>query len=427
MRAVTDIETREERYQNAMLRKYLLYRGIITRNYNKKRWWMRIEKHQKCRICFAFSICIILFFSIFSSLSALAQEEETLFIVIHDSETNLPIEENIFLEGKKYDIAIGCEGQYGYVYNVTVGVPWADPFITSEELPWITIETPDFGEYPEFVITALKDGYVPAEQEIKVLKGELSITTDRGTIKEKESFSVTVWDQNNNRVEGSTVYLDIDGSEGDSDNTGSNGIAYLTAPEVTDDVEIDIKAFKGGYFAGSNTIRVENVPESMFMDGLTPIIAAVLVLMLAMLFVRIRKERPKPTIESKADIPKKSIGDKKENLAGRANPRETPSKAKEELPSLEKGPWVEEIRIHRPEKKKETKYVIGEAEKIISSHKMDEDEWFKGKDHIRYKIDELTGEIDEQNEDKWFEGLHDVKSKVNKKLKKNCKKKGKSK
>ncbi|MCK4416400.1 MAG: hypothetical protein KAU84_04530, partial [Thermoplasmatales archaeon] len=203
MRAVTDIETREERYQNAMLRKYLLYRGIITRNYNKKRWWMRIEKHQKCRICFAFSICIILFFSIFSSLSALAQEEETLFIVIHDSETNLPIEENIFLEGKKYDIAIGCEGQYGYVYNVTVGVPWADPFITSEELPWITIETPDFGEYPEFVITALKDGYVPAEQEIKVLKGELSITTDRGTIKEKESFSVTVWDQNNNRVEGS--------------------------------------------------------------------------------------------------------------------------------------------------------------------------------------------------------------------------------
>ena len=107
---------------------------------------MRIEKHQKCRICFAFSICIILFFSIFSSLSALAQEEETLFIVIHDSETNLPIEENIFLEGKKYDIAIGCEGQYGYVYNVTVSVPWTDPFITSEELPWITIETPDFEE-----------------------------------------------------------------------------------------------------------------------------------------------------------------------------------------------------------------------------------------------------------------------------------------
>jgi len=28
MRDVTGIETREERYQNAMLRKYLLYRGI---------------------------------------------------------------------------------------------------------------------------------------------------------------------------------------------------------------------------------------------------------------------------------------------------------------------------------------------------------------------------------------------------------------
>jgi len=360
-------------------------------------------------------------------LSALAEEEETLFIVIHDSETNLPIEENIFLEGKKYDIAIGCEDLYGYVYNVTVSVPWADPFITSEELPWITVETPDFEEYPEFVITALKDGYVPAEQEIKVLKGELSITIDRGTIKEKESFSVTVWDQNNNRVEGSTVYLDIDGSAGDSGDTGSNGIAYLTAPEVNDDIEIDIKVFKGGYFAGSNTIRVENVPESIFMDGLTPIIAAVLVLILAMLFVRIRKELPKPTIESKADIPKKSIGNNKERLASRANPRETPSKAKEEFPSLKKGPWVEEIRIHRPEKKKETKYVVDEAEKRKSSDKIDEDEWFKGKAHMKYKIDELTGEIDEQNEDKWFEGVYDVKSKVNKKLKKNCKKKEKSK
>jgi len=388
---------------------------------------MRIEKHQKCRICFAFSFCILLFFSIFSSLSALAEEEETLFIVIHDSETNLPIEENIFLEGKKYDIAIGCEDLYGYVYNVTVSVPWADPFITSEELPWITIETPDFEEYPELVITALKDGYVTVEQEIKVLKGELSITIDRGTIKEKESFSVTVWDQNNNRVEGSTVYLDIDGSAGDSGDTGSNGIAYLTAPEVNDDIEIDIKVFKGGYFAGSNTIRVENVPESIFMDGLTPIIAAVLVLILAMLFVRIRKELPKPTIESKADIPKKSIGNNKERLASRANPRETPSKAKEEFPSLKKGPWVEEIRIHRPEKKKETKYVVDEAEKRKSSDKIDEDEWFKGKAHMKYKIDELTGEIDEQNEDKWFEGVYDVKSKVNKKLKKNCKKKEKSK
>jgi len=335
------------------------------------------------------------------------------------------------LEGKKYDIAVGCEDQYGYVYNVSICVPWEVQCITSEKLPWITIETPDFGEYPEFVITALKDGYTSAEQEIKVLKGELSVTTDRGTVKEKESFCVIVWDQNSNRVEGSTVYLDVDGSEDDSDITGSNGMAYLTAPDVTDDVEINIKAFKEGYFVGSTTIRAENVPESIFMDGLTPIIAAVLALIFAMLFVRVRKEFPKPTIELKVDTPEKSIKNKKENFANEAYPIKTPSdaKAKEKLPLPEKEPRVEEIRIQRPEKKKETKYVVEkeEVEKVIPYHKKDEYEWFKGKDHMKYKINELTGEIEEQKEDKWFEGVYDIKSQVDKKLKKSSKKKDKSK
>jgi hypothetical protein len=386
-----------------------------------------IEAQKYC-ICFTLSI-FILFFTTFSSISILAQEEKTLFIVIHDSETNLPIDEYIFLEGKKYDIAIGCEGEYGYVYNVTVNVPWENPYITSEKLPWITIESPDFMEYPKFVITAVKYGYVPAEQEINVLKGELSITTDRGTVKEKESFTVTVWDQNNNMLEGSTVYLYIDGSEGDSDITGSNGIAYLTAPEVTDDVDIDIKVFKEGYFSTSNKIRIENVHESILMDGLTPIIVAIFILMFAILFVRVRKVLPKPTIESKADRPKKNFRNKKEILPVANNPKGASSEAisREELSLLEKGPWVEEIRIHGSEKRKKSKSLVEETQKNNSKHKINEDEWFKGKDNIRYKINELTKEIDEQNEDKWFEGVYDVKFKVNKKLKKNCKKKGKNK
>ncbi|MCK5261802.1 MAG: hypothetical protein KAJ44_06450 [Thermoplasmatales archaeon] len=229
--------------------------------------------------------------------------------------------------------------------------------------------------------------------------------------------------------------MDVDGSEDDSDITGSNGMAYLTAPDVTDDVEINIKAFKEGYFVGSTTIRAENVPESIFMDGLAPIIAAVLVLMFAMLLVRVRKELPKPTIELKADIPEKSIKDKKENFANKGSSIETHSgtKAKEKLPLPEKGPRVEEIRIQRPEKKKETKYVVEKeevekvVEKVIPYHKKDEYEWFKGKDHMKYKINELTGEIEEQKEDKWFEGVYDIKSQVDKKLKKSSKKKDKSK
>ncbi|UCD13167.1 MAG: hypothetical protein JSW60_06305 [Thermoplasmatales archaeon] len=336
------------------------------------------------------------------------------------------------MEGKKYYIAIGCEGEYGYVYNVIVDIPWEAPYVTSEELPWITVETPDFEEYPEFVITAFKDEYISAEQEISVLKGKLSVTTDRGTVKEKESFSVIVWDQYNNKVEGCICYLDVDGSEGDSCSTGSNGIAYLIAPEVTDNAVINIKAFKGGYLSGSTTIRVESVSEGMFMDGLTPIITALIVLIFAMLFVRVKKEFLRTKYKPKVDLPKqkeKTDEYNKENLAGKVNPKKIHlnKKIDEKLPVMEKGPWVEEIRIHRPEKKKETKYVMEEAKKDGPRLKKGECEWFKGKDYMRYKIDELTGEIDGQTEGKWFEGVDNIKSKVDRKLKNSFRNKDKKK
>ena len=70
--------------------------------------------------------------------------------------------------------------------------------------------------------------------------------------------------------------------------------------------------------------------------------------------------------------------------------------------------------------------LLEDTEKIISKHKNDENEWFKGMDNVKFKIDKLTGEADEENEDKWFEGVYDIKSKVNKKVKKNSKRKNKS-
>jgi hypothetical protein len=42
---------------------------------------------------------------------------------------------------------------------------------------------------------------------------------------------------------------------------------------------------------------------------------------------------------------------------------------------------------------------------------------------MRYKLDELTGKIDQKTDGKWFEGEHDTKYKVDEALKKNLKKK----
>jgi hypothetical protein len=318
-----------------------------------------------------YSILILFVFYTLLSLNAVAEDEKLLFIVIHDSETNLPIEEDIFLEGKKYDIAIGNVGEYGYEYNVTVSVSGMNSFLTSEELPWITIETPPFKDYPEILITAMKDGYVSTEQKITVLKGELYLMTDRGTVQEKKSFSVIVSDQNNNKIENATVYLDGDGLQPDSDVTGSNGIAYLTAHDVPRDDVIKINVFKEGYYPGSTTIRVENDAGGIPIGGLTPIIVAFIVLIISMVFVRVKNEIPILTNDLKSNSLKKKIKNNGKNVTKKMSEirEEVTTKDKNKVQKKDRGPWVEEIHISKPRKGKHSKYVLEDTKKITFRHK----------------------------------------------------------
>ena len=369
---------------------------------------------QRFSVSFTFSILTLLLFSTFIVSTITAQEEEELFIVIYDPDTTLPLEKNIFLEGKNYDIAIGSKNQTGFVYDATVSVPWAD-YITSEEMPWITVESPSFEEYNQFVIRASKQGFLHAEIEIAVIKGTLAVTTDKGIVEEKESFQVIVTDQNENVVEGSIVYLDIEDSGADSDVTNDNGVAYLEAPDVDERTDIAIIAFKEGYEAGSKTIRVENVKIG-FIDDMAPVIGAVIVLIFSMIFVKFRKRISKPTSDVATDIPRYRTGTSMD--------KSKPKKEKE-ISNLDKGPRVEEIRIRAQDKIKESKGFSEEKEPGLI-HKKGEYEWFQGTDYMRYKIDELTKEMDSKNADKWFEGVPDIRSKVDETLKKKQKKKNKN-
>jgi len=396
---------------------------------------MSKERYRRFSVSFTFLIGLFLIFSTFIVLNVSAQEENELFIVIyeHDPPSDIPLQGNVFLEDKEYDILIGYEDQTGgrgIAHNVTVTVPWTSPYFIGTDPPDVTIKAPKYEEFPQFEITASKVGFISARRDITVLKGELSVATDKGIVEEEESFQVTVTDQNENAVEGSTVYLDINGQESGPEITNSDGIAYLEAPEVDADSDITIIAFKDGYEVGSKPIRVEKAQES-FLDDIAPIVVALIVVIFAMLFVRFRKKLPKPKPNFKTEIPnedEKLIEDKKEIFVDKVISKKLPPDTKdvEELPASDKGPRVEEIRIHRPDKKKETKHISEkEPEAVISSHKKDEYEWFKGTDYMKYKIDELTGEIDEQKADKWFEGVPDIKSKVDEKLKEKKKKKDK--
>ena len=84
----------------------------------------------------------------------------------------------------------------------------------------------------------------------------------------------------------------------------------------------------------------------------------------------------------------------------------------------------EEIRITVQAKKKETTCLSEEeSEESIKDPKKQQDEWFKGQDYMRYKLDELTGKIDQRTDGKWFEGEHTTQDKVDEALKKSLKKK----
>ena len=305
---------------------------------------------------------------------------------------------------------------------------------------WITIEAPSFEEYSEFVITASKEGYTPAEQYVIVSKGNLFVLTDRDTVEEEGSFSVTIKDRYDNLVPGATVY--VEGHENVFDKTNEDGKAFINAPEVDVGTEINVTVVKSGYYPSSSTIHVENVKATDIGDFLSkifevsPIVFALFIVLFAMLFVKLRKKTPMSLSVSKTDT--SQINSKLSETKKEPWPAKLPlskqkkyinKKIEEKIPSSTKGPHVEIIRIHAKEEKKETKHISDKKEpsNILLINKNNDYEWFNGTDYMKYKINKLTGDVNEKPTDKWFVGEDVSRFKVDKKLadkklKKNTKK-----
>ncbi len=242
-------------------------------------------------------------------------------------------------------------------------------YLTSLAEPFITVEAPRFDEYDSFVITATNEGYLTAAVEITVLKGELSIVADRGTIEEKKEFQVTVKDQDNKPVEGALVYITTDAAPIITD---LQGMAYAHAPEVEMITTATIQVIKSGYLPGSTTIRIENVEGSIFelteskFLQILPILIAILVVIFAIAYVLWRQKR-NPTIphQSKragsSDEPQtyqqEKLGQRSKN-----EPALFPGNEKSDVSISSSASRVEEIRIPVQAKKKETTYLSEEKE-----------------------------------------------------------------
>ena len=362
--------------------------------------------------------------------TASAQDEPALIIEIYDSNDWNESVGTILFEGRSYDITVSTENE-----SVILGVNitfLGTTYLTSLAEPFITVEVPRFDEYDSFVITATNEGYLTAAVEITVLKGELSIVADRGTIEEKKEFQVTVKDQDNKPVEGALVYITTDAAPIITD---LQGMAYAHAPEVEMITTATIQVIKSGYLPGSTTIRVENVEGSIFdlteskFLQILPIIIAVIVVIFAIVYVLWRQKR-NPTIPHQSKRARSSDEPQtyqQEKLGQRSKnePALFPGKEKSDVSLSSSASRVEEIRIPVQTKKKETTYLSEEKEleDVSEDLKKEHDEWFKGQDYMRYKLDELTGKIDQKTDGKWFEGERDSKYKVDETLKKSAKKK----
>jgi hypothetical protein len=132
---------------------------------------------------------------------------------------------------------------------------------------------------------------------------------------------------------------------------------------------------------------------------------------------------PQNTQEKTPEEPQQHRKEKQQR--SKTETAKNPGMAKRNISSSNLESRVEEIRIPVQAKKKETTILTEEnsEEQIPEDENKHPDEWFKGQEYMRYKIDELTGKIDQNTDGKWFEGEQDTKDKVDEALKKNLKKK----
>ena len=326
-----------------------------------------------------------------------------------------------------YDPDIDITTGSPYLNEVTIGFNGAtyeiDVYSDS-----VSIQAPSVTGDTEYTISASKTGYTNAETTITVSKKlSLIVSPEKQTVEKGELFAVRVRDQDGKTVQGATIAIQ---SSGSSKKTDSDGMEWLTAPNDNRE-KIKIIANKTGYEQGEATVGVTpELPliERILQSPYTPILIAAALLIIAAFIVNLRQKK---NIDNRAkEISKEKVLNKYSPqphgaIISSAGTKEETWNAKG-MPN-KPGPKVEEIRISRPRKDKEIFSVNGEKRederKVMPMQSKSKSDWFEGKDSIKYEIDKMTGDVDEEELDKWFEGTSDIQDKIDERVRKKDKKK----
>jgi len=254
---------------------------------------------------------------------------------------------------------------------------------------------------------------------------KLTIIPENGYVLDAgKRFSVKITNSSSGiEVEGAEVAIqNVIGSEY-SYTTGSDGRAYLNAPKNKE--RITIIATKGGYV--TSTLELEINPEQGLFEQIIAsdyfiVFVALLFLISAIIFVNFKQKK---SIYSRAKEISKEKTMQKYDLEKTQKPKEKSSNygnsddaVKIKQKSNDK---IEEIRIIQSRKSKEV-YPIKATDKEDLDEEEKSADWFKGTSEVKYEIDRLTGEVNEDDKDKWFEGVESLRDKLDEKMKKKGKK-----
>ena len=405
---------------------------------------MRKKIHPNIRVSFialSITLFLLLILSIFSTTVVLAYTEDQLIIYVED-ENQKEISE--IYEGEHFIVSVYVRDEFGkpdFLTDLEITFNEKPYQITDQEAPVRTIEAPAVDSDTNFTITATKEGYISGKMSLEILDStsslpKLIVTPEKYTVNVNEDFSVVVTTIDENEIEKpvENVAVSILNSLNKED-TDSNGRVWLTAPESSGSFKIQAQK-DGVYTIGQASIKVNDIVHwwAIIYDSYFQIALAVACLILAIIFVNL-KSRKNIYGRSKEITNEKMINKytPKDDIATKSNDK------KEEInlqgfsgapvrSQPKKDPRVEEIRISRPKKEKEIVKVETQdenADKVVSEKriKRKDYDWFEGTDDMRYEIDKLTGEVDEEGLDKWFEGVSDLKVKIDEKIKKKDKKK----
>ena len=401
---------------------------------------MRKIIHPKIRlgyIAIFVTLFILLVLNIFCIPNVLADQEDELVIYLTDENDN-PISElyeEIHFKVSVY--VLNESGKPDWLTEVDIKFNEKPYRITGEEVVEITLQAPLVDGDTPFNISVSKEGYTSNYTILTVLNSavelpQLIVTPEKWTVNVNEEFSVLVTTINEKGEEVNVsegIAVSILEEPGVKD-TNSDGRVWLIAPDNPGDITIQAQK-DDEYKLGQATIVVKEAPTwwSFIYSTYFPIAAAIICLICVIIFVNIRSRRSiydrakeisnekmikRHEIEEK-DIAKSEV--KKdildfEGFSGKPVRSQSSNDSK-----------VEEIRISRSRREKEIVKVETDedkANKIATEKRIKKKDydWFEGTDDIRYEIDKLTGEIDEDGIDKWFEGVGDLKDKIDKKVKK---------